>query len=159
MAVMVQGDEPMMPPELISETIPHFSNPDVNIVNIMSKITDDAQFLDYNNVKVVVDQKGDALYFSREAIPSPWHGTGGLSRYMQTGIISFRRDALIHFNGMEETPLEISESVDMNRVLESGGKIRMVASDQFTLGIDTQEELLWAETQMKNDPVLELYMP
>ena len=156
--VMVQGDEPMMSPKLISKTIDHFENDDVNVVNIMSRITSMEQFLDTNNVKVVVNLDSDALYFSREGIPSSWQGNNALPMFMQTGVIAFRRDALIHFNSMKETPLEIIESVDMNRILESGGKIRMVATDQYTLGIDTPVELAHAEDLLTGDPVLKLYM-
>ena len=156
--VMVQGDEPLMHPELISETIGHFKNDDVNVVNIMSRITTKEQFLDINNVKVVVNQERDALYFSREGIPSAWQDIEELPMFMQTGVIAFRRDTLIHFNNMKETPLEIIESVDMNRILESGGKIRMVATDKYTLGIDTPEEMEQAEILLATDPVLKLYM-
>jgi len=155
--VMVQGDEPLIQPETIAETLPHFSDNKVDVVNIMSRITNQDQFEDINNVKVVIDQNNDALYFSREGIPSAWHGIESLPMFMQTGIIAFRRDALINFNSTAETPLEIIESVDMNRILETGGKIRMVATDKFTLGIDTPEELVYAESVMINDPTLKLY--
>jgi len=155
--VMVQGDEPLMPPAVIAETVPHFSDSGVNIVNIMSKIASEEQFRDVNNVKVVVNQADDAMYFSREAIPSAWHGTENLPMYMQTGIIAFRRNTLFEFNQMQETLLEIVESVDMNRVLETGGRIKMVATEQLTLGIDTPEELEYANSAVSNDSVLELY--
>lgn len=156
--VMVQGDEPLIPPGAISETLKHFSDPAVDIVNIMSRIRTLDAFVDKNNVKVVVDDKCDALYFSREPIPSPWHGWEHLPRFMQTGIIAFRRDALLRFNSMSETTLEIAESVDMNRVLETGGKIRMVPIEEFTIGVDTQEELLEAESYLSLDSDVKMYL-
>ncbi len=61
--------------------------------------------------------------------------------YMQTGIIAFRRKALIKFNAMKETQLEMIESIDMNRVLETGGKVKMVITESETIGVDTAEEL------------------
>jgi len=140
--VMVQGDEPIIPPAAISETLNHFSDPDVHIVNIMSKFVTLEAFEDKNNVKVVVDQNSNAMYFSREPIPSSWLGWDETPRYMQTGIIAFERDMLYRFNSMNETVLEQIESVDMNRILEAGGKIRMVLTDTFTLGVDTPDELL-----------------
>jgi len=82
----------------------------------MSRLRTLETFVDKNNVKVVVSRNNDALYFSREPIPSPWKGWEHLPRYMQTGIIAFRRDVLLRFNAMEETPLEQYESVDMKRV-------------------------------------------
>jgi 3-deoxy-manno-octulosonate cytidylyltransferase (CMP-KDO synthetase) len=156
--VMVQGDEPLISPETIGETVHYFEDPAVNIVNIMSRLRTLEAFIDKNNVKVVVDQNNNALYFSREPIPSPWKGWEHLPRYMQTGIISFRRETLLRFNAMQESPLEQYESVDMNRVLETGGQIRMVAIDAFTIGVDTAEELAEAEMYLRNDPVLPRYL-
>ncbi len=155
--VMVQGDEPLIPPEAISETLNHFSDSAVEIVNIMSQFRTLESFEDKNNVKVVVDQNNDALYFSRESIPSPWKGWKESPCLMQTGIIAFRRNVLHHFNSMNETILEQVESVDMNRVLETGGKIRMVLTEALTIGVDTPEELQQAEQLLKNDPVLGQY--
>lgn len=156
--VMVQGDEPLILPETIGETLVHFADPAVEIVNVMSRLRTLEAFVDKNNVKVVVNRNNDALYFSREAIPSPWKGWEKLPRYMQTGIIAFRRDVLLRFNAMEETPLEQYESVDMNRVLETGGRIRMVLTEALTIGVDTAEELVEAEKHLRNDPALGRYL-
>lgn len=156
--VMVQGDEPLILPETIAETLKHFDDPDVNIVNIMSCLESAEQFIDKNNVKVVVNNKSDALYFSREAIPSTWQSKENIPMYMQTGIIAFRRDALIQFNSMEETLLEQIESVDMNRVLETGGSIRMVLTDSVTIGVDTHSELKIAEKLLNSDNTMKEYL-
>jgi 3-deoxy-manno-octulosonate cytidylyltransferase (CMP-KDO synthetase) len=155
--VMVQGDEPLIRPETISELLSEFKDIKVNIVNVMSRIYKDEHFKDVNNVKVVVDNNNDALYFSREGIPSSWCGFESLPMFMQTGIIAFRRNTLIEFNALPESPLEIIESIDMNRVLETGGKVRMVGTDQFTLGIDTPSELTYAETMMVKDDTFSRY--
>lgn len=155
---MVQGDEPIISPHTISETLVHFGDEDVQIANIMSKIITKEAFLDHNNVKVVVDSKNNALYFSREPIPSPWQGWEHLPRYMQTGIITFRRDTLVNFSSTSETALEKYESVDLNRVLESGGSIRMVPTPNFTLGVDTEDELRLAEEFLVNDNTVKLYI-
>ena len=156
--VLIQGDEPLIPTEAIAETLDHFSDPSVEIVNIMSRLSTYEQFIDRNNVKVVVNQCSDALYFSREAIPSPWRGLEGLPMYMQTGIIAFRRDALERFNQVEESQLEQIESVDMNRVLEAGGRIRMVLTEAATIGVDTPKELKHVEELLTNDPTLARYL-
>lgn len=156
--VMVQGDEPLISPEIIGETLIHFADPAVDIVNVMSRLRTLEAFVDKNNVKVVVNRNNDALYFSREPIPSPWKGWEHLPRYMQTGIIAFRRDVLLRFNAMEETPLEQYESVDMNRVLENEGCIRMVLTEALTIGVDTIEELAEAEKLLRDDPALPRYL-
>lgn len=155
--VMVQGDEPLILPESIGETLRHFDDPGVEIVNIMSRLRTREQFEDKNNVKVVVNQNQDALYFSREPIPSPWKGIDQLPMYMQVGVIAFRREVLIRFNKMPETPLEKIESVDMNRVLETGGRIRMVLTDAVTIGVDTPDEANEAGRLMQGDPLLGEY--
>lgn len=156
--VMVQGDEPLILPETIAETLRHFNDPSVEIVNIMSRLRTREQFEDKNNVKVVVNRNSDALYFSREPIPSPWHGIEDVPMYMQTGIIAFRRDVLLHFNQTAETRLEQIESIDMNRVLETGGRIRMVPTESVTIGVDTAKELKDAELLMMADQTMQRYL-
>jgi len=78
--------------------------------------------------------------------------------YMQTGIIAFRQQALLKFNSMSETSLEQIESIDMNRVLESGGDIKMMPIESITLGVDTIEELKYSEELMKIDVTLKRYL-
>ena len=158
LVVMVQGDEPLVLPATIAETLCSFNDPTVEIVNIMSRFRTQGSFVDKNNVKVVVKQNNDALYFSREPIPSIWRGSKGVPMYMQTGIIAFRRDTLMRFNKLEESKLEQIESVDMNRILESGGQIRMVLTESVTIGVDTPQELEDAEKLMNDDPTLDQYL-
>lgn len=158
LVIMVQGDEPMIYPETISETLKHFSDPDVRIVNIMTPINSLEAFRDPNNVKVVVNQDGHAIYFSREPIPSPWKGWENIPKYLQTGIIAFRREALTAFNALPETLLEQIESIDMNRVIEKNWKIRMVRADYESIGVDTEEDLASAEVKLKSDPYLKQYL-
>ncbi|MHB1116076.1 3-deoxy-manno-octulosonate cytidylyltransferase [Sideroxydans sp.] len=155
--IMVQGDEPLILPETIAETLNHFADPSVEIVNIMSRLKTREQFEDKNNVKVVVNQNGDAMYFSREPIPSPWKGIDQHPMYMQVGVIAFRRDVLIRFNSMPESTLEIIESVDMNRVIEAGGKIRMVLTEATTIGVDTPQEADEVGRILENDPLFASY--
>ena len=157
--VMVQGDEPLIRPETISATLGHFGDPAVDIVNVMSRLRTLEEFRDVNNVKVVVNRNSDALYFSREAIPSPWKGIEGVPMFMQTGIIAFRRETLLKFIKEEETRLEQIESIDMNRVLENGGRIRMVLTEFETIGVDTPDELVMAEERLAGDPTLAQYLP
>jgi 3-deoxy-manno-octulosonate cytidylyltransferase (CMP-KDO synthetase) len=156
--VMVQGDEPLMRPEVIAATLMPFDDVSVDIVNVMSRLTTYEQFVDRNNVKVVVNRYNDALYFSREPIPSPWRGVNGLPMYQQTGVIAFRGDVLARVSEAPETHLERIESVDMNRVLETGGRIRMVPTDAVTISVDTPQELRAAEALMAGDPTMAKYL-
>ena len=155
--VMVQGDEPLISPKTISNTLKCFLDKSVDVVNIMSKCQSELVFKDKNNVKVVVNKNNDAMYFSREPIPSPWKGWKEGSSFMQTGVIAFRRESLYRFNRLEEKMLEQVESVDMNRILEDGGKIRMLLTDSFTIGVDTEEELKLVDNIMKKDKVIVSY--
>ena len=128
--VMVQGDEPM-------DTLEEFEDP--------------------NEVKVVVDRNNDALYFSREPIPSRKKGADKVPMRKQVCIIPFRRDYLIRFNEMEESPLEICESVDMMRILEHGEKVRMVPTDARTWSVDTPEDLARVTRLMEGDALMREY--
>ena len=157
-AVMIQGDEPMVYPEMISEALrPMLDDPSVLITNLLGEITSQEEFEDPNQVKVVVDLKGNALYFSREPIPSRKKYTGKAPMFKQVPIIPFRRDFLIEYNRMEQTPLEIIESVDMMRIVENGLKIRMIRTKFATHAVDTLEDLRYAEKLMANDRLVKLY--
>ena len=80
------------------------------------------------------------------------------SRFLQTGIIGFSRGSLVKFNDFPETKLEIAESVDMNRVLENGEKIRMALTENITLGVDIENDILIAQKLMKSDKYIKSYI-
>ncbi len=139
--VMVQGDEPMVKPEMITAAVQPFEkNKNVNVVNLISKIESEEEFVDPNCIKVVFDCDMNALYFSREPIPTRSRAETK-TLYKQVCIIPFKRDYLIEYNSMESTPLEIAESVDMLRVLEYGGKVHLVETPFQTYAVDTEEDL------------------
>ena len=155
--VMVQGDEPLIEPKVLCQTGKEIENGNYNIVNVMCELKTLKMFKDRNNVKVVVDNDNNAIYFSREPIPSPWKESKSIKKYMQTGIIAFRKEKLYEFNNMSETFLEKVESVDMNRVIENGGKIKMVLSPNLSVGVDTLPELKSVEILMKKDKNFKIY--
>ena len=157
--VMVQGDEPMTTPEMIDAAVePMLDDSSVNVVNLMADIPSVEDFENPNEVKVVVNLKNEALYFSREPVPSRKKGVDKVPMKKQVCIIPFRRDYLMHYNSLPETPLEIIESVDMMRILEHGDKVHMVQTDAKTLSVDTPEDRIAVEDQMRGDPLLERYM-
>lgn len=157
--VMIQGDEPMLTPEMIDASVEPLINDDTIIVsNLMAELKTKEEHKDPNEVKVVVDKFNNALYFSREPIPSRKKGFENPQMLKQVCLIPFRRDFLIEYTHMEPTPLEIIESVDMMRILENGLKIKMVPISNNTYAVDTEEDLSHVEGLMKNDPLLKEYI-
>lgn len=155
---MIQGDEPMVYPEMIDEAInPMLNDPSILITNLLGEIKTAREFEDPNQVKVVCDKFGNALYFSREPIPSRKKYSRDFPKFKQVPIIPFRRDFLIKYNAMEQTPLEIIESVDMLRIVENGIKVRMVRTNFETHAVDTPEDLAYVENLMKNDALKTRY--
>jgi 3-deoxy-manno-octulosonate cytidylyltransferase (CMP-KDO synthetase) len=139
--VMVQGDEPMTHPDMISEAIaPMLVDPTVQVVNLMAPIEARKEFEDRNCIKVVCDVRGDALYFSREPIPTRAR-LAAIPMYKQVCVIPFRRDFLVEYTQMAPTPLEVAESVDMLRIMERGYRVRMVGTRHRTHAVDTPADL------------------
>lgn len=152
--VMVQGDEPMVTPEMISLALEPFrTNPEVDIVNLMSEMESVDEFEDPNEVKVVVDKNSDAIYFSREPIPSRRKVVDSVKMLKQVCVIPFKRDFLIKFNEMKETELERIESIDMLRVIENGYKVRMVYSADKSFSVDNQADLDHVIREMEADKI------
>lgn len=146
--VMVQGDEPMTHPEMISEAIqPLIVDPKVLVSNLLGEIKGNAEFEDHNCIKVVCDQNSNAIYMSREPIPSR-SKTPQVQMYKQVCIIPFQRDFLLEYTALPPTPLEIVESIDMLRVLEHGLKVRMIPTKYPTHAVDTPKDLRHVEALM-----------
>jgi 3-deoxy-manno-octulosonate cytidylyltransferase (CMP-KDO synthetase) len=156
--VMIQGDEPMVTPEMINDSIaPLLNDRSIKITNLMAKMKTVQEHEDPAEVKVVVDKNNFALYFSREPIPSRKKGVNDVPMLKQVCIIPFLRDFLLEYNEMEQSPLEIIESVDMNRLLENGIKIKMVLSETETYSVDTTADLENVNNKMINDILLKSY--
>jgi 3-deoxy-manno-octulosonate cytidylyltransferase (CMP-KDO synthetase) len=157
--VMIQGDEPMITPGMISAAVvPLLNEPDLNITNLMEYMATVEEHDDPAEVKVVVDKLQNAIYFSREPIPSRKKGVSNVPMLKQVCIIPFRRDFLIEYNGMEQTPLEIIESVDMNRLIENNIPIRMVLHEEETFSVDTQLDLDRVNRLMRVDELTKKYL-
>jgi len=147
--VMVQGDEPMTHPDMIDEAVqPMIDDSTIEITNLLGKIESVEEFEDRNCIKVVCDLLGNALYFSREPIPTT-SKVQDVSMTKQVCIIPFRRDFLIEYTRLEPTPLEIIESVDMMRVLEHGKKVKMVPTSHQSYAVDTPEDIARVEKEMQ----------
>lgn len=158
LVVVVQGDEPMVTPTMIEEAIKALENaPDAGVACLMGPIQTDESFHDPHEIKVVVDRRNRALFMSREAIPTDKRGAKS-PRLKQVCIIPYTRDYLLRFNDMAPTPLEIAESIDLNRCLENGDPVQMAFSPDLTVSVDTPEDLTLAEYLMKNDRLVGFYL-
>ncbi len=139
--INVQGDEPMIPPTLIDELCKAFEeNPQLQMATAKTLM----QPKDYNNpnaVKVVTDQNGYALYFSRSLMPYPRNRTEDYKVYKHIGIYAYRRDFLLKFAALLPTTLEQIEGLEQLRALENGTRIKVLTTDFQGIGIDTQEDL------------------
>lgn len=148
--VMVQGDEPMTCAEMIEESLsPLISDSKVVVSNLLGKIDTTDEFEDRNCIKVVCDQNSNALYFSREPIPTRSRSLD-IPMGKQVCVISFTRDFLLEYINMSPTPLEIAESVDMMRVLENGYKVKMVPTNFESYSIDVDEDKKRVEKYLSN---------
>jgi len=150
----VQGDEPLLKPEVLDLLIePFFTEENIGCVNLIEDLNDEEDILNPNNVKAIFDQKGFALYFSRLPIPNGIES----KHYKQLGAYGLTRDAIIRYQEMEQTPLEIAESDDMLRFIENGIPVKVAISPYKTIGVDTPDDYEKACALMLEDEVYERY--
>jgi len=142
--INVQGDEPFIDKKPLEQIIEVFKNDpekNVDLASVMFEIKDTAEIQNPNNVKVIVDQQGHALYFSRSVIPYPRDENAGVRYMKHIGIYGFRKEALMDFYRLPMLSLEASEKLEQLRYLEYGKRIRMIETTHGSIGIDTAEDL------------------
>ena len=138
--INVQGDEPLIAPEIIDALAAAFTEePELKMATVMTEI-ENAEKNNPNNVKVVTDKNGYALYFSRSLIPYP-RTAGIVPVYKHIGIYAYRREFLLEYAKMQPTLLEQSESLEQLRALENGYRIKVIKTDCKFVGVDTPEDL------------------
>ena len=140
--VNLQGDEPFVDKEAIGRLIKSFDDPDVKISSLMTNFQNFKEITNPNNVKVIVDNHNDAIYFSRLPIPYSSNKIGDFNRHI--GIYAFTRESLIEFSKLERSKLEIIESLEGLRIIENSKKIRMIMTSFHGISIDTPEDLIKA---------------
>lgn len=142
--INVQGDEPFIDAASLEKVIEVFKNDTekkVDLASLMREIKSEEEINNPNNVKVVVNQNGFALYFSRSVIPYPREKNVGV-RYMQhIGVYAFRKQALMDFYHLPMESLEASEKLEQLRYLEFGKQIKMIETAHVGIGIDTIEDM------------------
>ena len=142
--INIQGDEPFIDEDSLAKLIQVYKNDDkgeVDLASLMREITAIKDIENPNNVKVVVDQSGFALYFSRSVIPYPREKNVGVRYLQHVGIYAFRKQALLDFYSLPMLSLEASEKLEQLRYLEYGKRIKMVETSHGSIGIDTPEDL------------------
>ncbi len=144
--VNVQGDEPVINPEMIRQVISIFLEDDsVYFGSLKKEITDPEEIRATSTVKVVTDQNGDAMYFSRSVIPSNVKD-GKLARvFRHVGIYAYKKEFLLKFTKMEQTELELGEAIEPLRAMERGYKIRLKETQYSSIGVDLPEHVAQVE--------------
>ena len=139
--INVQGDEPLIDPELIDALALEFEkDPELCMATVRTPMHSEEEMKNPNNVKVVADKNGYALYFSRSLMPYPRENTG-CTVYKHIGIYAYRRDFLLGYAKLPQTPLEQTESLEQLRALENGYRIKVIDTDKKFVGVDTAEDL------------------
>ena len=143
--VNVQGDEPFVKKEPLQKVIEVFSDTTVQVSSLMQPLTNQKLIEDPNYVKVAVDKKMNALFFSRSVIPYPRASDLTITYYEHIGVYAFKKQALLDFTNWPMSPLEAAEKIECLRYLENGVSIKMVITDYMGIEIDTPEDLIKAE--------------
>ena len=142
--VNVQGDEPFIEKESLQKVLDVFNSDaenEIDLASLMVNITDWDEINNPNTVKVIVDNRNFALYFSRSPIPFPRDKEKSANYYKHKGIYAFRKSALMDFVKLPMLSLEATEKIEAIRYLEYGKKIKMVETDVSGIEIDTPEDL------------------
>jgi len=156
--VVVQGDEPMVHPEMIDLAVKPLLDDDKLFVSNLANEVNKDEWTDPGEIKVVCDLNMNAMYMSRSPIPSIDHEEQRVNWWKQVCIMPFRWHFMKEFNHkLDPTPLEQQESIEMIRALQHGYTVRMVPSPFITKSVDTERDRLIVEDLMKNDPIFERY--
>jgi len=151
--INVQGDEPFTNKADLEKLIEVFEqdvNKEISLASLMHELLDTQDINNPNNVKVITDLEGNALYFSRSAIPFARDESIKQPIFKHIGIYAFRKQALIDFYNQSPTPLELVEKIECIRYLEHGKKIKMIKTNHLSIGIDTPSDLEKARLKFNN---------
>jgi 3-deoxy-manno-octulosonate cytidylyltransferase (CMP-KDO synthetase) len=138
--VNIQGDEPLLRSEHFHALLRPFTRPEVQVSTVMTPCPLE-DIANPNVVKVVVDDSGKALYFSRAPIPWDRDGRGNVSRWKHLGLYAYRRDVLDRFPSLPSSKLESAERLEQLRLLENGIPIHVEPVEFDSVGVDTEEDL------------------
>lgn len=154
--VNVQGDEPVINPEMIRQVISIFLEDDsVYFGSLKKEITDLDEIRATSTVKVVTDDKGDAMYFSRSVIPSNLKD-GKLARvFRHVGIYAYKKEFLLEFSKMPQSELELGEGIEPLRAMQRGYKMRLKETSYTSIGVDLPEHVAKVERVLRGEETLD----
>jgi 3-deoxy-manno-octulosonate cytidylyltransferase (CMP-KDO synthetase) len=140
--VNVQGDEPLIEPEMIDEAVrPFAADPSLGMTTLRRRIDDPSELRNPNVTKVVVDREGFALYFSRAPIPFVRDGSPAAAAWRHVGLYAYRRPVLLRLASLAPTALERAEALEQLRALEHGIRIQALETAFDSIGVDTPDDL------------------
>lgn len=139
--VNIQGDEPFIKKQPLEDLLKSFKDETVRVASLMQKFPDNESHENSNIVKVVCNRFNDALYFSRSVIPYKRNKSVEEVFYRHVGVYAYRKDVLLQFTEWPMGVLEKMEMLEQLRYLENGVSIRMVETNEASVGIDTPEDL------------------
>lgn len=136
----VQGDEPVVDPRLINRLAKTLVSENLAMITAANPFANDEPIENPNAVKVVLDRNGDALYFSRSAIPFDRDKKAAQPYFRHQGIYGYSRKFLLQFVQWRPSPLEKTEQLEQLRALENDAKIRVLITKKSSIGVDTPED-------------------
>ncbi|MCF8055736.1 MAG: 3-deoxy-manno-octulosonate cytidylyltransferase [Desulfocapsa sp.] len=140
--VNIQGDQPLLPPECLNDLVqPFFTSPGLAMATLAHAITDEKEINDPNNVKVIFDGAGFAIYFSRARIPFSRDNTKTVQYYKHIGIYAYTNSFLQEFSHLPHSILEHIEKLEQLRVIESGHKIQVTVTDYDSPSVDDPADI------------------
>lgn len=140
--VNVQGDEPLLEPDMIDAVVaPFAADPSLEMTTLRRRITDVAELQNPNVTKVVVDEQGFAMYFSRAPIPFTRAGGPPAAAWGHVGLYGYRRATLLRFAALPQTAMERAEALEQLRALAHGIRIKAIETAHRTIGVDTPDDL------------------
>ncbi len=154
--VVVQGDEPLVHPEMINLAVePLLKDPNIHLGTLVAT-ANESEWFDSNEVKVLVDKNDDILFMTRSPVPSNTRNEAG-PRLKQVAIMPFRKKFLVEFESMKMMPYEIVESIELLRAVEHGYKVKAIRSGFQSVSVDTEPDRIEAELAMMKDPFYPYY--
>ena len=147
--INIQGDEPLIDPNLIDQLAEKISN-DSTICMITAAVAgiNNLDLANSNVVKTVIDKENNAIYFSRSVIPHQNSESPAAPCYRHKGIYGYTKDFLLKFVRWDPSPLELAESLEQLRAIENGERIHVIITDDNSIGVDTPEQAIMVEQQI-----------
>lgn len=158
LVIVVQGDEPLVHPEMLEQAIESFKYDPQALVGTLIGNANHSEWTDPDEVKVLINLEGNLMYMSRSPIPSNTRDAN-LRAYKQVAVMPFKKSFLSQFQALASTPYEEIESIELLRAIEHGIKVKGIVTEHSNVSVDTPQGLREADEVMKNDLIFQRYKP